>query len=153
MAEATEEQRKAIRAFVDGTILPLIGTVLEKKLTQAAVFLRDELALPPAHEWLRVNDHQQFMEWAAGNAKPATVDWMAGWDACRRAAAGTAPSPRYFCNKCGYGGPVQTGHQRPNGTGECDYMAALKPSSPPGVEGGYGKTFGEQTLMPENKPK
>lgn len=30
--------------------------------------------------------------------------------------------PRYLCNKCGYTGPVQSGHQRPNGTGECDYM-------------------------------
>jgi hypothetical protein len=36
-----------------------------------------------AQDWLRVNAPEQFAEWAAGNAKPATVDWMAGWEACR----------------------------------------------------------------------
>jgi hypothetical protein len=36
-----------------------------------------------------------------------------------------AGEPTYFCNKCGYGGSVQVGHQRPNGTGECGYMAVL----------------------------
>jgi predicted RNA-binding Zn-ribbon protein involved in translation (DUF1610 family) len=31
---------------------------------------------------------------------------------------------RYLCIKCGYSGPLQVGHQRPNGTGECGYIAA-----------------------------
>lgn len=35
------------------------------------------------------------------------------------------PQPRYYCNKCGYAGPVCVGHQRPNRTGECHYMAVL----------------------------
>lgn len=47
LPEPTQEQRKAIRAFIDGTLLPLIGDVLEKKLTQAALFMRDELQAPP----------------------------------------------------------------------------------------------------------
>jgi hypothetical protein len=38
----------------------------------------------------------------------------------------------FFCNKCGYSGPTQFPHQRPNGTGECGYMAVLVPPSPPG---------------------
>jgi hypothetical protein len=83
MAEPTAEQRKAIRAFIDSTLLPLIGDVLEKKLTQAALTIRDLL-----------------------------------------------DEPRYFCNKCGYCGPAQVNHQRPNGTGECDYMAALMKPAP-----------------------
>ncbi len=41
------ERSKAIRAFVDSAILPLIGQVLEKKLTQAATFMRDELSAAP----------------------------------------------------------------------------------------------------------
>jgi hypothetical protein len=32
-------------------------------------------------------------------------------------------APRYWCNKCGYRGPEQVNHQRPNGTGECGYIA------------------------------
>lgn len=40
---------------------------------------------------------------------------------CCRADGGARAA--FFCNRCGYSGPVQTGHQRPNGTGECNYMA------------------------------
>lgn len=40
---AYQARRIAIRAFVDSAILPLIGQVLEKRLTQAATFMRDEL--------------------------------------------------------------------------------------------------------------
>lgn len=39
------------------------------------------------------------------------------------------PTTEFFCNKCGYFGPVQVFHQRPNGTGKCDYMAS--PMTPP----------------------
>jgi hypothetical protein len=55
-------------------------------------------------------------------------------DAPSEAAANprVAPSndPTYFCNKCGYFGPVQVFHQRPNGSGKCDYMASLMEPSP-----------------------
>lgn len=47
-----------------------------------------EDGLPTAQDWLRAHAPEQFAEWAAGNAKPSTVDWMAGWDACRAAIAG-----------------------------------------------------------------
>lgn len=53
MNDPTNEQRKAIRAFIDSTLTPLIGDVLEKKLTQAALVVRDltsEVARPRS-EW------------------------------------------------------------------------------------------------------
>lgn len=43
MAEPTNDERKAIEAFVKGTLSPLIEAVLTKKLSQAALFMRDEL--------------------------------------------------------------------------------------------------------------
>lgn len=43
MADPTNEQRKAIGAFVKGTLSPLIEEVLTKKLTQAASFVAEEL--------------------------------------------------------------------------------------------------------------
>jgi hypothetical protein len=43
MAEPSNEQRKAIGAFVKGTLSPLIEEVLTKKLTQAASFIAEEL--------------------------------------------------------------------------------------------------------------
>jgi hypothetical protein len=43
VAEPTNEQRKAIGAFVKGTLSPLIEEVLTKKLTQAASFVAEEL--------------------------------------------------------------------------------------------------------------
>lgn len=43
MADPTIEERKAIEAFVRGTLSPLIEAVLTKKLSQAALFMRDEL--------------------------------------------------------------------------------------------------------------
>jgi tryptophan 2,3-dioxygenase len=43
MAEPTNEQRKAIGAFVKGTLSPLIEEVLTKKLAQAASFVAEEL--------------------------------------------------------------------------------------------------------------
>ena len=46
MVEPTGAQRKVIRAYIDYTLLPLIGSVLKKKLTQAALFMRDELNKP-----------------------------------------------------------------------------------------------------------
>lgn len=38
-----------------------------------------------------------------------------------------APAPHYWCKKCGYRGMDQVVHQRPNGTGECGYIASLVP--------------------------
>lgn len=38
-------------------------------------------------------------------------------------------APSYYCRKCSYSGPVQVGHQRPNGTGVCGYIA--QPSTAP----------------------
>jgi hypothetical protein len=58
MPEPTEEQRKVIRAYIDDTLLPLIGSVLEKKLTQAALFLRDELNKPAASGVKGLDDAQ-----------------------------------------------------------------------------------------------
>jgi hypothetical protein len=43
VAEPSNEQRKAIGAFVKGTLSPLIEEVLTKKLTQAASFVAEEL--------------------------------------------------------------------------------------------------------------
>jgi hypothetical protein len=43
MADPTNEQRKAIGAFVKGTLSPLIEEVLTKKLTQAAAFVAEEM--------------------------------------------------------------------------------------------------------------
>jgi hypothetical protein len=40
----TEEQRRAIQAFVHSAITPLIEEVIVKKLGQAAIILRDELS-------------------------------------------------------------------------------------------------------------
>lgn len=42
MAEPTNEQREAIRAYVHGTLAPLIEQVLVKQLSMAAVFLHEE---------------------------------------------------------------------------------------------------------------
>jgi len=39
----TDEQEKAIRAYLRKSIIPLIEQVLVKKLGQAALFLSDEL--------------------------------------------------------------------------------------------------------------
>lgn len=36
----------------------------------------------------------------------------------------------YYCKKCGYRGPSQVSHQRPNGTGECGYIAQLVAAGP-----------------------
>lgn len=41
------------------------------------------------------------------------------------AAGRVAPEPHYRCKKCGYSGPEQINHQRPNGSGECGYIASL----------------------------
>lgn len=58
--------------------------------------------------------------------------WSIGtsWDGSaympvRRRTAGVMASqaPSYRCVKCGYVGPQQIGHQRPNGKGECGYIA------------------------------
>lgn len=38
-------------------------------------------------------------------------------------ASGDVPPSSYFCNKCGYRGPAQVSHRRPNGSGECGYIA------------------------------
>jgi hypothetical protein len=46
MAEPINEQRKAVEAYVQGTLSPLIEQVLTKQLSMAAVFLRDELTGP-----------------------------------------------------------------------------------------------------------
>lgn len=43
MAEPTNEQRKAIGAFVKGTLSPLIEEVLTKKLSQSAAYIAEEL--------------------------------------------------------------------------------------------------------------
>jgi hypothetical protein len=43
MNDPTSEQRKAVGAFVRGTLSPLIEEVLTKKLLQAAVFISDEI--------------------------------------------------------------------------------------------------------------
>ncbi len=40
----TEDQRRAIQAFVHSAIVPLIEDVIVKKLGQAAIVLRDELS-------------------------------------------------------------------------------------------------------------
>jgi hypothetical protein len=47
--------------------------------------------------------------------------------------ASDAPQ-EFFCNKCGYFGPVEVFHERPNGSGKCDYMAVPMKAkvSPPG---------------------
>lgn len=70
---------------------------------------------------------------AASALSPSDGKTQAG-DALSEAAANpsVAPSndPTYFCNKCGYFGPVQVFHQRPNGSGKCDYMASLTGPSP-----------------------
>jgi hypothetical protein len=45
----------------------------------------------------------------------------------KKAAAGVGavdPAQEFFCNKCGYFGPVEVFHERPNGSGKCDYMAS-----------------------------
>lgn len=66
MAEPTAEQRKAIRAFIDSTLLPLIGDVMEKKLTQAALTIRDLLEEPatqaPRKQWPFVETPGEFTE-------------------------------------------------------------------------------------------
>jgi hypothetical protein len=43
-SNVTEEQRRAIQAFVHIAITPLIEEVIVKKLGQAAIILRDELS-------------------------------------------------------------------------------------------------------------
>jgi hypothetical protein len=43
-SNVTEEQRRAIQAFVHSAITPLIEEVIVKKLGQAAIVLRDELS-------------------------------------------------------------------------------------------------------------
>lgn len=54
-------------------------------------------------------------------------------------AAPTPTAPRFLCNKCGYSGPVQVRHQRPNGSGECDYMAVrVREIAAPGAEAAAG---------------
>lgn len=47
MSDPTQQERDAIRKFVAHTLTPLIEDVLTKKLSQAAVFLRDELRAAP----------------------------------------------------------------------------------------------------------
>lgn len=55
--DPTAEQRKAIHAYVSGTLTPLIEHVLVKQLGMAAVFLRSEIAareapaLPEPYAW------------------------------------------------------------------------------------------------------
>jgi hypothetical protein len=47
VAEPTNEQREAIRAYVHGDLVPLIEQVLVKRLGLAAVFMRDKLLAEP----------------------------------------------------------------------------------------------------------
>lgn len=59
--DPTPEQRKAIKAYVKGSLSPLIESVLTKQLSMAAVFMRDELtgkkpALQRIAEWLEDGD-------------------------------------------------------------------------------------------------
>jgi hypothetical protein len=44
----TNEQREAVRAYVRRDLMPLIESVLVKRLSVAAVFMRDELNKPAA---------------------------------------------------------------------------------------------------------
>lgn len=46
-------------------------------------------------------------------------------DGCKGSGVNAQEAPSYWCNKCGYRGPEQISHQRPNGTGECGYIARL----------------------------
>jgi hypothetical protein len=77
---------------------------------------------PPAIEAPSREDVQFLIDLAAQDFIPAftrrTLVRIA-----RQLAATQPKVPSYFCNKCGYSGPVQVDHQRPNGTGECGYMA------------------------------
>jgi hypothetical protein len=43
--------------------------------------------VPTSPEWLRLHQPAVYAAWVAGTLTPAQVDWMAGWDACRRAGA------------------------------------------------------------------
>lgn len=38
----------------------------------------------------------------------------------------------YWCNKCGYSGPVQNGHLRPGAGDKCEYIATEVPPPLPG---------------------
>lgn len=62
MADPTNEQRKAIGAFVKGTLSPLIEEVLTKKLTQAATFIAAELHEEAARA-ASVTDEQIDVVW------------------------------------------------------------------------------------------
>lgn len=56
----------------------------------------------------------------------ASIETLRGWADAVQAARGVGevPAPQeFYCNKCGYFGPVQVFHERPNGSGKCDYMA------------------------------
>jgi DnaJ-class molecular chaperone len=44
-------------------------------------------------------------------------------DECKGSGVNVLKAQPYWCNKCGYRGTEQIGHQRPNGTGECGYIA------------------------------
>jgi hypothetical protein len=44
--DPTPEQRKAIEAYVNGSLLPLLGTMLTKQLGMAAVFMHEKLSEP-----------------------------------------------------------------------------------------------------------
>jgi hypothetical protein len=64
MADPTNDQRKAIGAFVRGTLSPLIEEVLTKKLSQAAMFIADEMRAD-AERSRNVTDEQIQAVWEA----------------------------------------------------------------------------------------
>lgn len=68
--EPTNEQRKAIGAFVKGTLSPLIEEVLTKKLSQSAAFIAEELRAEAALAQT-VTDEQIDAVW---NALPGGRD-------------------------------------------------------------------------------
>jgi hypothetical protein len=155
MADPTPEQRKAIRSFIDSTLLPLIGDVLEKKLSQAALFMRDELNKPFEHWKCSNKDHGEvFTEYHGGRCPTcaaAGLHWSLysiGSSAVPCGVRECPDAPRCPCfdkqgaqvSPCfkGYGidgprhGPEADGSQKPN---DAAAIPCAKAGSNPGVPG------------------
>lgn len=110
-----------------------VETEAQRALAEADAvekYLADLIARAPdplrrLGDWL--SKHLDEDEW-----KTAERYVLGAMESIAAPAAAQPPAPERFCNKCGFFGPNAL-HQRPNGTGQCDYLSM--PTTPAAAQG------------------